>query len=427
MNCKNWKVNMRVLFIYTDDFPNRGACTSLLNNLLFEGKMIDKLEKIDVMTVKYQFDQKENEVYKNVGIHRVLVWSYIFSDEIRRNLKIKPITTAVAIISKKYIRLKNRVCPQKYLDSITIKQLISGLEKINAQQYDVIVAVAGDFHTIEAVRQYSRRPHSPHYIIYQVDPCSTNYLAAPATKKNRIKFEEQAYKQATLVMTTPIICKEAAENYQNRYKSKFVEIEFPNVSNRYSSDTEKNIREDEKIRCLFTGNIYSGIRDPKYTLELFQRLTNPRIEFVLVGANKIQTLDKDNGGQISLLGARSLNETRKIISDADILVNIGNAMQNQVPSKLFEYISTGKPIVNIYKNQDCPTLHYLEKYPYVLNLFEDMKDIDSQVKMLETFILDNYKKRGDISKIMHTYIQCTPQYCANQMVDAFHMLFNKTV
>ena len=51
-------------------------------------------------------------------------------------------------------------------------------------------------------------------------------------------------------------------------------------------------------------------------------------------------------------------------------MNIGNAVDNQMPSKIFEYISTGKPIINIFKSTDCPTLKYLGRYPLVLNIHE---------------------------------------------------------
>ena len=54
----------------------------------------------------------------------------------------------------------------------------------------------------------------------------------------------------------------------------------------------------------------------------------------------------------------------------DVLINIGNSVLNQMPSKIFEYISSGKPIINVFKSPDCPTLKYLTRYPLALNLFE---------------------------------------------------------
>ena len=65
------------------------------------------------------------------------------------------------------------------------------------------------------------------------------------------------------------------------------------------------------------------------------------------------------------------DEAESILMSADILVNIGNSVSNQIPSKLFDYISTGKPILNIYKNKNCPSLEILSKYPDVLNVYEE--------------------------------------------------------
>ncbi len=58
---------------------------------------------------------------------------------------------------------------------------------------------------------------------------------------------------------------------------------------------------------------------------------------------------KKAGGRIIKHGLVDTNEIKTVLADADILVNVGNAVAEVKPSKTFEYISTGKPIVNFYQ------------------------------------------------------------------------------
>ena len=42
-----------------------------------------------------------------------------------------------------------------------------------------------------------------------------------------------------------------------------------------------------------------------------------------------------------------------------------------MPSKIFEYFSSGKAILNFYKFDQCPTLQYTIKYPHCMNIPEN--------------------------------------------------------
>ena len=48
-------------------------------------------------------------------------------------------------------------------------------------------------------------------------------------------------------------------------------------------------------------------------------------------------------------------------SGADILLSLGNAFDNQMPSKLFCYLGTGKPLLHLAVTDTDPTLPYLAK------------------------------------------------------------------
>ena len=103
------------------------------------------------------------------------------------------------------------------------------------------------------------------------------------------------------------------------------------------------------------------------------------------------------------------------MEESDILINIGNTIDNQVPSKIFDYISKRKPIINLYKISNCPSLKYLKKYPLALNLEESDKAFAENKEKINCFLkdLDSLHKIST-EDILNIYQDCTPSYCANR-------------
>ena len=91
------------------------------------------------------------------------------------------------------------------------------------------------------------------------------------------------------------------------------------------------------------------------------------------------------------------------IGDADVLINIGNSISNQLPSKLLEYIGTGKPIINFYRINNDTSNHYLSKYPLSCLVYEDLNKIDGNTNFLNNFIMSNYYKSIDESVLRLIY------------------------
>ena len=85
-------------------------------------------------------------------------------------------------------------------------------------------------------------------------------------------------------------------------------------------------------------------------------------------------------------GVVDLETARKGIANADVLINIGNRLTNQVPSKVFEYISTGKPIINLCTMENCPTLSYMNRYPLGLSLIEGKETLKEQSQRLKNLM-----------------------------------------
>lgn len=130
----------------------------------------------------------------------------------------------------------------------------------------------------------------------------------------------------------------------------------------------------EGLRCTFVGSMTPGIRDPGPALALFAALNDPGITLTLAGPE----LDKfDTAAARRALGCRLVTpgmvppaEGRRLQNEADILVNLGNQVANQLPSKLYEYLGSGKPILHLAARPDDPALPLLARYPLALVRFD---------------------------------------------------------
>jgi hypothetical protein len=58
------------------------------------------------------------------------------------------------------------------------------------------------------------------------------------------------------------------------------------------------------------------------------------------------------------------------MKDADVLVNIGNKTPELLPSKLVEYASTGKPVLNLISIPEDSSADFFAEYPAALNVEE---------------------------------------------------------
>ncbi len=402
---------MKVLFVLEDNFPKSGACTSLLNNILYEGGLLKKVSIIDVLAVKSSYTQRKKEIANKITVHNCVLISKVPTCQYKRALFKHPFKL-LAVVAEKMFSVPKTDLIGKVFDTRNSKEIKKSLRDIKPADYDAIIAVVGRFDVAVATMEYKRENPAAKLLIYQVDPCSSNEMYSSSVKEKLSEFEKEMYLVSDGIITTPILLEESKLKYPKDIVDKMTPMEFPNVV----PFVKKHKSDSSKIRCLFAGSIYGDFRNPDYTLKLFDEVIS-EVSFEMIGAVKPAVKETFNSHKVLYHGSMSLEETKSQLASADILVNIGNRMLNQVPSKIFEYISYGKPIINICKNRNCPTLPYLEKYPYALNLFEEDEIFEEQVSLLNEFILNNYKNRMPPDEISRVFETCTPQYCAKQMLD----------
>lgn len=196
-------------------------------------------------------------------------------------------------------------------------------------------------------------------------------------------------------------------------KDKVQFVEYPTFDKElYHAESTKN---GKHIRMSYAGTLDYRYRNPKELLEYFSkvRIDNYEVSFNLYGKSNCMELIHDISSSsdviIKHLGLVNYDSVLHELSNSDILINISNQLPDAVPSKIFELFSFGKPIINFVFDRDDKTLEYFKKYPLCLNLYRD-GDYETQLKMLEEFIVNSRKSSIDYNSICEIYSKNLPEY-----------------
>ena len=129
------------------------------------------------------------------------------------------------------------------------------------------------------------------------------------------------------------------------------------------------------LKLGYFGALYAPIRTPDAFLDLLEQTfalrhdLRERLEVHFYGEIFPEFFENLSAQPaIRLHGLRSREEARHAMREMDILLNIGNTTDFQLPSKAVEYLATGKPIVNLSYTDEDPFAAFFIGNALVLNL-----------------------------------------------------------
>lgn len=132
--------------------------------------------------------------------------------------------------------------------------------------------------------------------------------------------------------------------------------------NPASVQEPRQMADTRGIKLGYFGALYAPTRTPDALIELLQQIfvlrpdLRERIAVHLYGEIFPEFFARLNAvPNIHLHGLRSRAETNRAMQSMDILLNIGNTTDFQLPSKAVDYLASGKPVLN---------LAYVEKDPF---------------------------------------------------------------
>lgn len=315
-----------------------------------------------------------------------------------------------------WYRLNNKIYTPFYLETR------SWLRK-HVHEYDALIACCSPYYPLALAAEVADRMP---VIYYKIDPVGswvnkTNGDEALSTVDNEIKWDNVA---ARIIMPD-VVYRDYMSLPTNINGYKVTIAQFPNVRPIAPLQQRSKIVESfekDKINLLFVGKFYSEIRHPQYLFDLMEQLRDAPIVLHIVGPLNDMGFDRayvdhyftNMIPNIRFHGAVPPAEADDLLLHADGLVHVGNSIGSLMPSKILDYISSGKPILNICKIRTCPTLPLIERYPIEMTIFEDEGINELMSERVKGFCIKNRGKQVPYIEIKKLYPECTIEYVGNQ-------------
>jgi hypothetical protein len=235
--------------------------------------------------------------------------------------------------------------------------------------------------------------------------------------KKHIRVEQKMLDSCDGIFYTDSWSNHFKKFHEGRYRDKIYLIEHPLLK-----ELQKDVsfvKKSKDISVTYAGTLYKKIRSPKFALKLFSKLNKAqnKINLLIFSKGNCNSYIKRKAEVCKFIifhGEVQKNIADNAVSNSHVLLSIGNTDISQFPSKIFEYISTGKPIIHTFKSPEDPVIKILAKYKNSLVINEsngiDINLIDEIIRFLKKI------KEVPYDLVENLYIEATPKYVVNQIL-----------
>ena len=272
-------------------------------------------------------------------------------------------------------------------------------KKLNLE-YDVLVTVSLPFSSHIAGYLINKKIGKPWimdvgdpFTLKTTAPENNSFLYGRLNKHYEMKF----YKQASKVLFThddarKIHIKEFHINPSitavGQPISKFREHLYEQTKNYNYTNND--------IKFAYFGIFTHGVRTPVNFINFLDKFQNYEMHWY-INSDSESILQKNNLNSSKHIFNSHVarDEALQLMTKAfHCLVSIGNLNPNQIPSKVIEYIATGKPVIHFAEINDDPVIHIADEFD---NVFIVTKNTDINIfkKDLNKFFLeiDNFDSK----------------------------------
>lgn len=237
------------------------------------------------------------------------------------------------------------------------------------------------------------------------------------------KYRKKVWESKILKNYDKIFLMESSKEHHQKYtrrKAWYKNAEYVDIPMIVKRKTKNKKTNNQVIHLLYTGGIYIKDRDPKTIIRVLEILKNENIFCEFIGNidcpekfKHIKTIYKD---RLKISPRIPYKELEKKMIEADILINIGGKNTNLVPSKIFEYMNYGKPIISTFETTNDSSIKYLKDYPATLLI--DAKDKNLDYNSIVNFIKNSKNIEIKTEEIEKIYKKNTPDYFIEKLKEA---------
>lgn len=352
------------------------------------------------------------EVAKKNHDITILCTSQYYKEELYDGVKIirlAHINNEQNIINKIKRQFSTNYFYNEILDEIRIN-----IEKLYAiEKYDALISVTYEesLALADTVIDKSKKYH------FQLEklPIYTS-LKIPIIYENKMKNKELKEKKIVQSFNKIFCLPTVYKDYYSKGFENIVMVEHPMVVNKIV----KSNTVDNNIRIIYGGGLDKKQRNPMQILLLFKKINNIfPIKLDFYSYNNIEkdliNFSKKNPFFDFNLPI-SKEDFYKEIELSNFIITIGNKESDIFPSKLFDCISTGLPIIHFSQNDSDIYYDYLKNYSNSMIINIQEISTDTVFEDIITFIKSRHNVKSSFSIIEKLYMECTPEYVWNKMI-----------
>ena len=217
------------------------------------------------------------------------------------------------------------------------------------------------------------------------DAPENNYLLYGALNKY---FENKLYSLADKIMFTH---NDALYTHKEYFKLPDGKVIVANPISKFDKDIyQKSLNYNYNslpIKFGYFGIFTKGVRSPINLLETLRKKKNIEFHWYLNNDSKSEIIFDNQESESIVHSIVPRNKALNIMAESmHCLLSIGNLNPTQLPSKVIEYISTGKPVVHFAEIENDPVIK-------IANDFDNLFIITSKTNLDKFFIeLTDYFK-----------------------------------
>lgn len=403
------------------DFEAVGYCAYQVQNCL-----TDEFS-ISVVSFRNEMHQPIEEVIDGIRIFRVET-----TDMKRREMVLR---SKGRLAGGRLTMLRLQGAIRRLLSPVTINRslveaYIERLERLDPKP-DVLVPLVFPFESVLAALAY--KAANPNVILVPylfddfVDSGSLHVLklAREMKRTRHLRLERRMLAEADAVLAMHPLRGHLEGNFASNFLEKVIFLEHPLLSPPKAAPQRYD---DGVIRLCFTGSLIKKVREPSYLISVLSAIklgTPVRADFFVKGnaAHRVPSGVLKNGLEIVNHGRVSKLEADEAVARADILINIGEVTGRQVSSKVFEYMSTGKPIMHLANLETDAVTSILSRYPLALCLMEDRSQIHENARKIYDFIVAGAVKKLTFDQVQSIYPEALPSTTADVFRDIVQRQF----
>ena len=252
-------------------------------------------------------------------------------------------------------------------------------------KYDLVIGYSPTYSALLAAKYYKRLNSEVTLIVDFGDPFSTskempvnNYTFYKNINK---RSENKVFQVADLITVTnqqtAVLYREAHPQI-NKFK---IVPHLVDVDAFYSD----HVCSSPSVKIGYIGAFHKGIREPYLALDVLNKLSVYISDLQADFYGPLNGIEFRESKKIKHLGVVERDKAILLTKEFDIIINVENEACPMTPSKIYECMASGKPILNFLSSTNTSSFI---GYPLVINISPD-----TNVAKIAQFINLNSKKR----------------------------------